>query len=133
MKPHERCFKLHTSFRRKPGSTRKISLSFRVVAASRKKSFHIRVKSHNNAAKLCNLYQFAEAFNNIASCKIFCPSLMFHHSMIKCIWSMLLAAFLARTQTSFGISQTVFFSSISRNVCIKQILHTWFIILPFSC
>jgi len=39
---------------------------------------------------------------------------------------MLLAALFARTQTAD-------FSSISRNVYIKQILNTWFIIFPFSC
>jgi len=39
--------------------------------------------------KLCNLYQFFEAFNDIARCKIFRPSLMFHHFTINCIWLML--------------------------------------------
>jgi len=42
---NERCFKLHTSFRLDTGSTRKVSLSFWGVAASRKKSFHISIKS----------------------------------------------------------------------------------------
>jgi len=41
------------------------------VAATRKKSLHISVMSHNAAVKLCNLYQFVEAFNCIASCKYF--------------------------------------------------------------
>jgi len=30
-----------------------------------------------------------EAFNGIASCKIYCPSIMFHHFTINCIWLML--------------------------------------------
>jgi len=53
------------------GPARKISLSCRFVAASRKKSLHIGVKSHNAEVKLCNHYQFAEAFNGVTSCKIF--------------------------------------------------------------
>jgi len=61
---------------------------FRCVAASRKKSFHISVMSHNAEVKLCNLYQFAETFNGIASCKMFFPSFMFHHFTINCIWLM---------------------------------------------
>ena len=74
---HKTCFKLHTSFNRvETGSTRKISLSFRFVEASRKKSFHFSacLKSHKAEVRLCNFYQFAGAFNCIASCKIFCPS-----------------------------------------------------------
>jgi len=55
---HERYFKLHTSFRLETGSTKKVSLSFWIVAASRKKSFHISIKSHNVEVKLYNLYQF---------------------------------------------------------------------------
>jgi len=55
---YERCFKLHTSFRLGTGSTRKDSLSFQFVAAPRKKSFHISIKSHNDKVNLCNLYQF---------------------------------------------------------------------------
>jgi len=27
-----------------------------------------------------------EAFNGIASCNIFCPSITFHHFTINCIW-----------------------------------------------
>jgi len=45
--------------------------------------------SHNAEVTLCNLHHFAEAFNGIASCKIFCPSFMFHHFTINCIWMML--------------------------------------------
>jgi len=37
---------------------------------------------------------------------------------------MLLAALFARTQTNLGISETVYFSSISRNVYVKRILYT---------
>jgi len=55
------------------------------VSASRKKSFHISLKSRNAKLKLCNLYQFAEAFNGITSCKVFCPSFTFHHFVINCI------------------------------------------------
>jgi len=69
----ERCFKLHSSFNRlETGWTRKTFSFF--VAASRKISYHISVKNHNAEVKLCNLYQFAEVFNGIASSKIFCPS-----------------------------------------------------------
>jgi len=42
--------------------------------------------SHNAEVKLCNLYQFAETIIGIASCKIFCPSFMFYHFTINCIW-----------------------------------------------
>jgi len=59
------------------------------VAASRKKSFHISVMNYNAEVKLCNLYQLAEAFNGIASRKIFCPFFMFHHFTMNCIWLML--------------------------------------------
>jgi len=45
----------------------------------------------------------------------------------------LLDALFARTQTSFGVGQTVYFSFINTNVSIKQILLTWFIIFPISC
>jgi len=38
-------------------------------------------------------------------------------------------ALFARTQTSFRIGQTVYCSFINRNVSIKQISLTWFIIL----
>jgi len=55
---HERCFKLHTSFRLETGSTRKFSLCCRFTDASSKKSFHISIKSHNVEVKLRNLYQF---------------------------------------------------------------------------
>jgi len=59
---HERRFELHTSFRLETGSAKKISLSFWFVAASRKKSFHISMKSHSVEAKLSNLYQFLKRF-----------------------------------------------------------------------
>jgi len=42
--------KLHTSL--KTGSVRKNSISFRFVAASRKKSFHASIMSHNAEVKL---------------------------------------------------------------------------------
>jgi len=71
---------LHTSFNRvETGSIRNIFLYFRFVAPSGEKSFHASVMRHNAEAKLSNLYQFFEVFNGIASCKIFCPSFMFHH------------------------------------------------------
>jgi len=86
-----RCFKLRTSFNRvESRSIRKISLSFRFMAASRKKLFHISVKCHKAEVKLFSLYEFSEAVNGIANCKkIFCPSFMFHHFTINCIWLML--------------------------------------------
>jgi len=37
-------------------------ISFSFVAASRKKSFHISMKSHSVEAKLCSLYQFLKRF-----------------------------------------------------------------------
>jgi len=56
---------------------------------------------------------------------------MSHHFTINCIWLMV---FFARTQTRFSIGPTVYFSFINRNVSIKQILLTWFIISPlFGC
>ena len=119
------------------GSTRKASLSFwfvaaSFVAASRKKSFHVSVTSHNAEVKLCDLYQFAEVFSGIASCKMFWPSFIFHvPSFLNKLH--LANALFARTQTSFGVGQTVYFSFINRNVSSKQILFTWFIIFPFSC
>jgi len=45
----------------------------------------------------------------------------------------LVDALFARTQTHFGNGQTVYFSIINRNVSVKQILLTWFIVFPFSC
>ena len=83
----------------------KISFSFRFVATSRNKLFHISVMSHNVQVKLWNLYQFAKAFNGIASCKIFCPSFMFHHFMISCIWLML---FLYKLKQFSFINRNVF-------------------------
>jgi len=44
----------------------------------------------------------------------------------------LVDALFARTQTSFGIGQTVYFSFINRNVSIMQMLFTWFITFSFS-
>jgi len=38
----------------------------------------------------------------------------------------------ARTWTSFGVGQTVYFSFINRNVSIKQILLTCFILFTIS-
>ena len=57
--------------------------------ASRKKSFHISVKSHNAEIKLYNLYHFTEEFKCIASYNIIFPSFVFHHLTINCIWLML--------------------------------------------
>jgi len=45
----------------------------------------------------------------------------------------LVDALFARTRTSFGIGQTVHFSFINRNISIKQILVTYFILFPISC
>jgi len=58
--------------------------------------------SHSAEINVCNLYQFAEVFNGIARCKIFCLSFMFHHFTINCIWLILFC-----TNSSFGIGQTV--------------------------
>ena len=80
---HERCFKLHTSFRLEAGSTRKVSLSFWFVAASRKKSFHISKRSHS--LELCNLYQFLKRLIVLQVAKYF----MIHQFTINCIWFML--------------------------------------------
>jgi len=105
---------LYTNFNGlKTGLTRKISLSFRFVAASRKKSFHIDVKSHIAEVKLCNLNQFAEAFSGIASCKNNFP--IFH---VPSFYNKLdlVDALFAPTQTHFGVGQTVNCSFINRNV-----------------
>ena len=114
---HERCFKLYISFnRRETGSARKISLPFSFVGASRKKSVHISRNSRNAEVKLCNLYQFAEAFNGIASCKIFCPSFMFPQFTINCIWLM---HFLHELKQVLVLVKQ--FTSVSlKNVSIKQ-------------
>jgi len=101
-------------------------LSFRFVAASRKKSVHISVKSHNAEVKLCNLYQFVEAFNGIASCKIFCPSFMFHHFTTTCNYFML---FLHELKHVLVLVKQL----TSTNVSITQILLTRFIIFLFCC
>jgi len=67
---HEKCFELDTSFSRvETGSIGKIYISFRFVAASRKKSFHISAVSHNAQVKLRNLYLFAEAFKRIEAAR----------------------------------------------------------------
>jgi len=97
------------------------------MAASRRKSFHISVMSHNAKVKLCNLYQFAEAFSDIASCKIFCPCFIFHHFTINCVWLMLFLH--ERKQVLVVVKQF----SFNRNVSLKQILLTWFNIFPSSC
>jgi len=96
---------------------RKISLAFGFVTASRKKSFHISVMSHNAEIKLCNIYQFAKAFSGIASYKIFCSAFMFHHFTINYIWLILYLNEL--TQVLVLVKQ---FSFVNRNVSFKQIL-----------
>jgi len=68
---------------------------------------------------MCNLYKFAEEFNGIASCKIFCPSFMIHHFTINTIWLML---FLHELKQVLVLGNQ--FSFINRNVSIKQILLT---------
>jgi len=52
----------------KIGSIRKMSLSLRFVAASRKTRSTLAqwLMTNNAEVKLCNLYHFAEAFNGIA-------------------------------------------------------------------
>jgi len=83
----ERCL-LHTSFKRlETGWTTNIYLSFSFVAASRKKSFHIFVKSHDAELKLQSL-PVCWTIQCIARCKIFCQSFMFHYFTINCIWLM---------------------------------------------
>jgi len=62
---------LHTSFIQETGSTRKVSLSFYFVAASRKKSIHGSIKSHNVEVKLCNLYQFLKRLMVLQVAKYF--------------------------------------------------------------
>ena len=126
---HERCFELHTSFRLETGSTRKVSLSFRFLAASRKKSFHISINSHNVEEKLCNLYQFLKRLI------VFQVAKYFAHLSCSIIlqWLAFGLCSFARSQTRFGIGQTVYFNFINRHVSIKQMLLTWFIILPIGC
>jgi len=108
------------------------------VAATKKKSFHISVMSRNAAVKLCNLYQFVEAFNGIASCKIFCLSVMFHHFTINCIllmvflhelkqvlvWSNNLASSIETFLSSKYYSHGSFFHSV---VCKRRNLVKAFI------
>ena len=45
------------------------------------------------------------------------------------MWLML---FLHELKKTFGFGQTVYFSFINKNVSIKQILLTWFIVFPIS-
>jgi len=117
---HERCFKLHTSFRLETGSPRKISLSFRFVASSRKKSFLISMKSHSVEAKLCNLYQFLKRF------MVLQVSHYFAH--LSCSIILQSTAFgwcsFCTNLNKFCMGQTVYFSCINRNVSIKQILYS---------
>jgi len=77
--------------------------------------------SHNAEVNLCNLYQFAEAFNGrpTPSCKILCPSFMFNHFTINFIWLMLFSYELK--QVLVLVKQRTF---INRNVSLKQILLT---------
>ena len=97
------------------------SKSFIKEKSSRKKSFQksfqsFHVMSHNAEVKLSHL-QFAEAFNGTASCKIFCPSFIFHHFTINCIWLFFLPAwdtmrceeFSERSLNSFLISAHTFY------------------------
>jgi len=76
--------------------------------------------SHNAEVQLCNLYQVAEAFNGIASCKIFA------HLSCSIILLHLIDDLFARTQISFCRLLVKQFSFINRNVSLKQILFTWF-------
>jgi len=53
-----------------------------------------------------------EAFNGIASCKIFCPFIMFHHFTVNCIWLML---FLHELEQVLALlKQFTFVSSIEK-------------------
>jgi len=75
------------------------------------------VMSHNAQVNLCNLYQFAEAFNGIANCKIFCPFFMFHHSTINCIWLMFyLPAWDTRRRKEFSESGPNSFLSYDQHI-----------------
>jgi len=74
--------------------------------------------SHNAELKLCNLYQLAEAFTGIASCKIFCPSFMFHHFTRNCIWLML---FLHELKQVLVLVKQ--FSFINIDASLKQIAY----------
>jgi len=122
-------FQMHISFRLETGLTWKFSLSFKFVAASRKKSFHIIIKSHNAKVKLQSL---PVSWSIQWYCKLQNILLIFHvPSFYKKIH--LVDVLSARTQTRFGIWQTVYFNFINRNVSIKQILLTCFNIFPFSC
>jgi len=92
-----------------------------VCGCIKEKSFYISLKSHNVEVKLCNLYQQVENILPIYHV----PS--FHNK------PHLVDVLFARTRTSFGIGQTVYFSVVNRNVSIKQILLTCFILFPISC
>jgi len=83
--------------------------------------------------------QVAETFNGIASCW----SIQWNRKLQNILPIFDVSSFYkklrladdlsARTLTRFGVCQTVYFSFINRNVYIKQILLTRFIILSFSC
>jgi len=64
--------------------------------------------SHNTEIKLCNLYQFTEAFSGIVSCK----NLTIFHAPSFCNKLHLVDALFARTQTSFGVGQKSSASSL---------------------
>ena len=91
------------------------------MAASRKKSFHISINSHNVEVKLCNLYQFLKR-NGIASWTIFCPSFIFHHCTENCIWLMLFL----RKQILVLVKQFTSASSIEMFLSGKYVVNLYY-------
>ena len=104
---HERCFKLHTSFNRlETGSTRKISLPFRFVAASRKQSFHISENNHY-CAIFVSLLKRAMVLQ-VGKCLAIFHVPSFYNKLH------LIDAHFAGTQARFSIGQTVYFGFINK-------------------
>jgi len=68
-----------------------------------------------------------EAFNDISTYKIVCPSIMFHHFTINCI-SLMLS--LHELEQVLVLVKQFTSASWMRNVSIKQIPLKWFILFP---
>jgi len=96
------------------------------VAASGKKSFHITVTSHNAEVKLCNLYQFAEAFNlpifHVPSFKKSIWLMLFFHEL-KQVLALIKQFTLASSVETFFSSRPLYYShgsTFSHSVVCKR-------------
>jgi len=60
------------------------------------------------------LYHLTEAFNGIASCRIFCPFFMLHHFTMNCIWLMLFLHESLQRTAQFYFSVMAHYANVKR-------------------